>query len=73
MSVTLNRIAKTNPRVCGVEDIGADEESRYWIYLSPGWFSPIDGSHTITARTVKEAITSLTEVISCNCKDCKSK
>jgi len=72
MSKTLNQIAKTDKRVSAVEDIGLDEESRYWVYLKQGWFSPMDGSHTITARTVKEARESLSQIEPCNCLDCKS-
>ena len=71
MSKTLDRIAKTDQRVSGVEDAGRDEESRYWIYLRSGWWSPSDGSHTITARTIAEARESLASVKPCQCRDCQ--
>ena len=71
MSKTLNRIAKTDSRVVDVEDAGLDEESRYWVYLKVGWFSPHDGSHTITGRTISEVKESLKAVIKCDCRECK--
>jgi len=71
MSKTLDKIAKSDRRISGVEDAGRDEESRYWIFLRFGWWSPIDGSHTITARTIAEARDSLASVAKCPCRDCK--
>jgi len=72
MSKALDQIATQDARVSGVEDAGCDEESRYWIYLRSGWWSPSDGSHTITARTIAEARDSLAAVVKCSCRDCHS-
>lgn len=58
-------------RVSSVEDLGPDEESRYWIHLKAGWFSPMDQSHTITARTQREAKEALSLVRVCKCSDCR--
>lgn len=71
MSKTLDRIAKLDERVSDIEDLGPDEESRYWIHLRAGWLSPNDGSHTITGRTVKEARLSLASAKPCTCSECK--
>jgi len=71
MSKTLDRIARADQRVSGVEDAGRDEESRYWIYLRSGWRSPADDSHTITGRTIAEVRESLSAVQPCICRDCK--
>lgn len=72
MSKTLNKIKKTNNRVVDVEDLGPDEESRYWIHLRAGWFSPLDGSHTITGRTVREATEALKAAVPCRCSECSA-
>jgi len=71
MSKTLSKIAAADRRISGIEDAGRDEESRYWIYLRSGWWSPVDGSHTITGRTIAEARESLASVQPCTCRDCQ--
>jgi len=70
MSKTLNRIKATDSRVDDVEDNGPDETARYWVHLKPGFYSPMDDSHTITGETIKEIRQALSIVKPCICEEC---
>lgn len=70
MNITLTRLAAKDARVADCEDLGPDEESRYWLHLAQGWYSPQDGSHTITGRTIRETRDALSQVVRCVCTDC---
>jgi hypothetical protein len=72
MSKVLDRIKATDKRVDDIEDNGPDEMARYWVHLKPGYYSPMDDSHTITGETIREVRQALAIVEECQCEQCKA-
>jgi hypothetical protein len=47
------------------------DDDGYWIYLRPGWKLAGEETHAIVEETRKEARAKLSDVVKCNCPECK--
>lgn len=50
-----------------IEEVSAEGEDGYWVYLIPGWWSPENETHCIHEDTAKDCVPYLKSIEPCLC------